>query len=57
MIAKVRPTNPDAVYYGGEYPAAGPLSAQLAGAGLNVPLMGGDGIVDPTVRRARRPRR
>ena len=46
MIAKIRPSNPDAVYYGGEYPAAGPLSAQLAGAGLNVPLMGGDGIVD-----------
>ena len=46
VIAKVRPLNPDAVYYGGEYPAGGPLSAQLAGAGLNVPLMGGDGIVD-----------
>ena len=25
---------------------AGPLSKQLAGAGLNVPLMGGDGIFD-----------
>src|SRR6185503_1267395 len=47
VIAKVRPSNPDAVYYGGEYPAAGPLSAQLASAGLNVPLMGGDGIKDP----------
>ncbi len=46
VISKIRPSNPDAVYYGGEYPAAGPLSAQLAGAGLNVPLMGGDGIVD-----------
>ena len=31
VIAKIRPSNPDAVYYGGEYPAAGPLSAQLAG--------------------------
>ena len=47
VIAKVRPSNPDAVYYGGEFPAAGPLSAQLASAGLNVPLMGGDGIKDP----------
>ncbi len=46
VIAKIRPLNPDAVYYGGEYPVAGPLSAQLAGAGLNIPLMGGDGIVD-----------
>jgi branched-chain amino acid transport system substrate-binding protein len=47
VIAKIRPLDPDAVYYGGEYPVAGPLSAQLAGAGLNIPLMGGDGIVDP----------
>jgi branched-chain amino acid transport system substrate-binding protein len=46
VISKIRPLNPDAVYYGGEYPVAGPLSAQLAGAGLNIPLMGGDGIVD-----------
>jgi branched-chain amino acid transport system substrate-binding protein len=46
VIGKVRPSNPDAVYYGGEYPVAGPLSKQLAGAGLNIPLMGGDGIVD-----------
>ncbi|GEL19535.1 branched-chain amino acid ABC transporter substrate-binding protein [Pseudonocardia asaccharolytica] len=46
VIAKIRPLNPDAVYYGGEYPVAGPLSAQLAGAGLAIPLMGGDGIVD-----------
>jgi branched-chain amino acid transport system substrate-binding protein len=48
VIAKVRPANPDAVYYGGEYPVAGPLSKQLADAGLNIPLMGGDGIVDKT---------
>ena len=46
VIAKIKPSNPDAVYYGGEYPAAGPLSNQLAGAGLAIPLMGGDGIVD-----------
>ena len=47
VISKIRPLNPDAVYYGGEYPAGGPLSGQLAGAGLNIPLMGGDGLVDP----------
>lgn len=46
VISKIRPLNPDAVYYGGEYPAAGPLSKQIAAAGLNIPLMGGDGIVD-----------
>ncbi|TQM36632.1 branched-chain amino acid ABC transporter substrate-binding protein [Pseudonocardia cypriaca] len=46
-IAAIRSSRPDAVYYGGEYPAAGPLSRQLAEAGLDVPLMGGDGIADP----------
>ncbi len=46
VIGKIRPLNPDAVYYGGEYPAAGPLSKQLKDAGLDIPLMGGDGIVD-----------
>lgn len=47
VITQIRALNPDAVYYGGEYPVAGPLSKQLADAGLNIPVMGGDGIVDP----------
>ena len=47
VISAVAPTKPQAVYYGGEYPQAGPLSQQMKGAGLNVPLMGGDGIYDP----------
>ncbi len=47
VISKVKPAAPDAVYYGGEYPQAGPLSQQMKAAGLNVPLMGGDGIYDP----------
>ncbi len=46
VIAKIRGANPDALYYGGEYPVAGPLSKQMKAAGLNIPLMGGDGIVD-----------
>ena len=41
------PSKPQAVFYGGEYPQAGPLSQQMKAAGLNVPLMGGDGIFDP----------
>ncbi|GAA4419799.1 branched-chain amino acid ABC transporter substrate-binding protein [Actinokineospora soli] len=45
-ITSIRGANPDAVYYGGEYPQAGPLSKQLKDAGLNIPLMGGDGIYD-----------
>jgi branched-chain amino acid transport system substrate-binding protein len=46
VIAAVKPFKPDAVYFGGQYPQAGPLSKQLAGGGLNVPVMGGDGIFD-----------
>jgi len=46
VIAKVAPSAPEAVFYGGEYPAAGPLSKQMKDAGLNVPLFGGDGIFD-----------
>jgi len=47
VISKMKPKGPQAVYYGGEYPQAGPLSQQMKAAGLNVPLMGGDGIYDP----------
>jgi len=47
VVSKVAPSAPQAVYYGGEYPQAGPLSQQMKSAGLNVPLMGGDGIYDP----------
>ena len=48
VISKVKSAGPNAVYYGGEYPEAGPLSQQMKAAGLNVPLMGGDGIYDPS---------
>jgi branched-chain amino acid transport system substrate-binding protein len=47
VISKVAQSKPQAVYYGGEFPQAGPLSNQMKAAGLNVPLMGGDGIFDP----------
>lgn len=47
VVSAISPTAPAAVYYGGEYPQAGPLSQQMKAAGLNVPLMGGDGIFDP----------
>jgi branched-chain amino acid transport system substrate-binding protein len=47
VISKMKPKSPKAVYYGGEYPQAGPLSQQMKAAGLNVPLMGGDGIYSP----------
>lgn len=47
VINKAKGASPQAVYYGGEYPQAGPMSQQMKAAGLNVPLMGGDGIFDP----------
>ncbi|GLZ36729.1 branched-chain amino acid ABC transporter substrate-binding protein [Actinokineospora sp. NBRC 105648] len=47
VIGTITGSQPDAVYYGGEYPQAGPLSKQMKDAGLNIPVMGGDGIYDP----------
>ncbi len=44
VISKVAPLSPQAVYYGGEYPEASLLTAQMKAAGVNVPVMGGDGI-------------
>ncbi|MEV0169796.1 branched-chain amino acid ABC transporter substrate-binding protein [Streptomyces sp. NPDC050803] len=45
VVAKIKKTGAKALYYGGEYPAAAPLSQQLKDSGQNIPLMGGDGIV------------
>jgi branched-chain amino acid transport system substrate-binding protein len=44
VVTQVNNSNADLVYYGGEYPAAGPLAAQLKERGFKGPLMGGDGI-------------
>ena len=44
VISKIKPANPAAVYYDGEYPQGAPFSQQMKAAGLNVPLMGGDGL-------------
>ncbi|MGV9244068.1 branched-chain amino acid ABC transporter substrate-binding protein [Streptomyces sp. NPDC003710] len=48
VATKVKNSGADVVYYGGEYPQAGPLSKQIKAAGAKVPLVGGDGIYDPT---------
>ncbi|MEV2214335.1 branched-chain amino acid ABC transporter substrate-binding protein [Streptomyces sp. NPDC050997] len=44
VVAKIKKTGAEALYYGGEYPAAAPLSQQLKDSGQKIPLMGGDGI-------------
>jgi branched-chain amino acid transport system substrate-binding protein len=46
-VAKIKAAAPDFVYFGGEYPDSGPLTKQLKDAGVNVPVMGGDGMFDP----------
>lgn len=48
VISQIKAKAPQAVYYGGEYPAANKLSQQMKKAGLNIPLIGGDGIFDKT---------
>jgi branched-chain amino acid transport system substrate-binding protein len=45
LIAQIRPAAADAVYYGGTFQNAGPVSRQMAAAGLVIPLMGSDGIL------------
>ncbi|MFF5443726.1 branched-chain amino acid ABC transporter substrate-binding protein [Streptomyces sp. NPDC012888] len=46
IVTEVKNSGADVVYYGGEYPAAGPLSKQIKDTGANIPLVGGDGIYD-----------
>lgn len=46
IAAQVRASGADAVYFGGYYTVAAPLSQQLKQAGVSVPLMGGDGVFD-----------
>ncbi|MFT4297334.1 MAG: branched-chain amino acid ABC transporter substrate-binding protein [Micropruina sp.] len=46
VIDLIKPKSPQAVYFGTEFQLAGPMSKQMKDKGLNVPLMGGDGIYD-----------
>jgi branched-chain amino acid transport system substrate-binding protein len=48
VATKVKNSGAEVVYYGGEYPQAGPLSKQIKAAGAKIPLVGGDGIKDDT---------
>nr|WP_179419275.1 branched-chain amino acid ABC transporter substrate-binding protein [Streptomyces sp. TLI_235] len=44
IASLVAAQDPDIVYYGGEHPEGGPLSAALKAAGVKAPLAGGDGL-------------
>ncbi|MFF4797589.1 branched-chain amino acid ABC transporter substrate-binding protein [Streptomyces sp. NPDC001351] len=48
VATQVKNSGADVVYFGGEYPNGGPLSKQIKAAGANIPVVGGDGIFDPT---------
>ena len=44
IIAKIKLQNPDAIYFGGIYNQVGVFVKQLREAGLNTPVVGGDGL-------------
>lgn len=49
VLSKIKPLNPDLIFYGGEYPEGSLISNQAKGPqAMKAPIMGGDGIVDPT---------
>ena len=47
-VTAIKNSGADFVYFGGEYPDSGPLTKQLKAAGDHIPLIGGDGMYDPT---------
>jgi branched-chain amino acid transport system substrate-binding protein len=46
-LATVRALAPDVIFFGGEYQVAAALRKQAGEAGIEAPVMGGDGIKDP----------
>lgn len=48
VVAQVKDTNPDVVYYGGYTAQAAPLLQQLQEAGVDVPFVSDDGAKDPS---------
>jgi branched-chain amino acid transport system substrate-binding protein len=51
LLTRIRESKPDAIYFGGMYTEAGLISMQSKELGMNVPLMGGDGIFSPEFPR------
>jgi branched-chain amino acid transport system substrate-binding protein len=47
-VTAIKNSGADFVYFGGEYPDSGPLTKQLKAAGDKIPVIGGDGMYDPT---------
>jgi len=56
VLSKIKPLNPDLIFYGGEYPEGSLITNQAKGPqAMRVPVMGGDGIVDPTYAKTAGP--
>ncbi len=48
VLTTIKNNNPDLYFFGGVYPEAGRLVRQAKEIGLNIPMVTGDGVFDPT---------
>jgi len=48
VLSSIRQAKPDVYFFGGVYPEAGRLARQAKEVGLDVPMVTGDGVYDPT---------
>jgi branched-chain amino acid transport system substrate-binding protein len=48
VLTAINEKRPDAYFFGGVYPEAGRLVRQAKEVGMNVPMITGDGVYDPT---------
>ena len=48
LVTKIKNSHADMVYYGGQYDESELVTKQLKAAGVNIPLMGGDGMYSDT---------
>ncbi|MGL1180779.1 hypothetical protein ACSTLD_23640, partial [Vibrio parahaemolyticus] len=51
ILTSIKGKKPDAVFLGGYAPQGGPIKRQMKQLGIDVPLMGGDGICSPEMGR------
>lgn len=47
LLTRIKPLNPDLIYYGGVYPEGALLARQAKSLSLETPFMGGDGLATP----------
>ena len=51
ILTSIRGKKPDAIFFGGYSPQGGPMLRQMRGLGMNMPLMGGDGMCTTEISR------